>query len=98
MGAVLAAIAGLMTTLYYGVVTFNDGFLPGMKAFTAAVLGGIDSIPGAILGGLLIGITESLWSGFFSSDYKDIAAFTILILVLIFKPSGFLGQAETQKV
>ena len=78
MGAALAAVAGLMFMIYYGVVHFNDGFVPGVKAFTAAVLGGIGSLPGAVLGGLLIGLIETMWSAYFSIDYKDVATFSIL--------------------
>jgi branched-chain amino acid transport system permease protein len=98
MGASLAAVAGTMTVLYYGVIDFFIGFLAGIKAFTAAVLGGIGSIPGAMLGGLLIGLIEALWSGCFSVDYKDVAAFSILVLVLIFRPTGLLGRPEVEKV
>ncbi len=98
MGAALAAVAGLITTLYYGVIDFYVGFLAGMKAFTAAVLGGIGSLPGAMLGGLLIGLIESMWSAYFTIEYKDVAAFGILVLVLIFKPTGFLGKPEVEKV
>ena len=74
MGAALAAVAGTLYLTYYGVVNFSDGFTPGVKAFTAAVLGGIGSLPGAVLGGLLIGLIETFWSGYFSIDYKDVAA------------------------
>lgn len=98
MGAALAAVAGTMYLMYYGVVVFTDGFIPGVKAFTAAVLGGIGSLPGALLGGLLIGLIESLWSAYFSIDYKDVATFSILAIVLIFKPSGILGRPEVEKV
>ena len=98
IGASLAAVAGLMVTLYYGVVDFFIGFLAGIKAFTAAVLGGIGSIPGAMLGGLLIGLIEAFWSGYFTVEYKDVAVFSILILVLIFRPSGLLGKPEIEKV
>ncbi len=98
MGAALAAVAGTMYLMYYGVVTFTDGFIPGVKAFTAAVLGGIGSLPGAVLGGLLIGLIESLWSAYFSIAYKDVATFSILAIVLIFKPSGILGRPEVEKV
>ncbi len=98
MGAALAAVAGLMVTLYYGVIDFYIGFIAGMKAFTAAVLGGIGSIPGAMLGGLLIGLIEAFWSGYFSIGYKDVAAFSILVLVLIFRPTGLLGRPEVEKV
>jgi branched-chain amino acid transport system permease protein len=98
IGAALAAVAGVMVTLYYGVVDFFMGFLAGIKAFTAAVLGGIGSVPGAILGGLILGLVESLWSAYFSIEYKDVAAFSILILVLIFRPTGLLGRPEVEKV
>jgi branched-chain amino acid transport system permease protein len=97
-GAALAAVAGLMVTLYYGVIDFYIGFLAGIKAFTAAVLGGIGSIPGAMLGGLLIGHNEALFSGYFSVEYKDVAVFVMLVLVLIFLPSGLLGRPEVEKV
>jgi len=98
MGAALAAVAGLMVTLYYGVIDFYIGFLAGMKAFTAAVLGGIGSLPGAMLGGLLIGLIEAFWSGYFTIEYKDVAAFSILVVVLIFRPTGLLGRPEVEKV
>jgi branched-chain amino acid transport system permease protein len=98
MGAALAAVAGLMATLYYGVIDFFIGFLAGVKAFTAAVLGGIGSIPGAMLGGLTLGLVEAFWSGYFSIEYKDVAAFGILVLVLIFLPTGLLGKPEIEKV
>ncbi|MET0599414.1 MAG: branched-chain amino acid ABC transporter permease LivH [Mesorhizobium sp.] len=98
MGAALAAVAGTLFLMYYGVVVFSDGFVPGVKAFTAAVLGGIGSIPGAVLGGLLIGFIESMWSAYFSIDYKDVAAFSILAIVLIFLPSGLMGRPEVEKV
>jgi branched-chain amino acid transport system permease protein len=98
IGAALAAVAGMMVTLYYGVIDFFIGFLAGMKAFTAAVLGGIGSLPGAVLGGFLIGLIEAFWSGYFSSAYKDVAVFGVLILVLIFRPSGLLGRPEIEKV
>ncbi len=98
IGAALAAVAGVMVTMYYGVVDFYIGFLAGMKAFTAAVLGGIGSLPGAMLGGLLIGLIEALFSAYFSIEYKDVASFSILILVLMFMPSGLLGRPEIEKV
>jgi len=98
IGGALAAVAGLMFMVYYGVVNFADGFTPGVKAFTAAVLGGIGSLPGAVLGGLLIGLIETLWSAYFSIDYKDVAAFSILAVVLIFMPSGILGRPDVEKV
>jgi branched-chain amino acid transport system permease protein len=98
MGAALAAVAGTMYLMYYGVISFADGFIPGVKAFTAAVLGGIGSLPGAVLGGLLIGLIEALWSAYFTIDYKDVATFSILAIALIFKPSGILGRPEVEKV
>jgi branched-chain amino acid transport system permease protein len=98
IGAALAAVAGIMYLLYYGVIDFYIGFVAGVKAFTAAVLGGIGSLPGAMLGGLLIGLIETFWSAYFSVEYKDVAAFSILVLVLIFMPSGILGRPEVEKV
>ena len=98
MGAALAAVAGMMAALYYGVIDFFIGFLAGVKAFTAAVLGGIGSIPGAMLGGLVLGLIEAFWSGYFSIQYKDVAAFGILVVVLIFLPTGLLGRPEIEKV
>jgi branched-chain amino acid transport system permease protein len=98
IGAALAAVAGLMFLLYYGVVDFFIGFLAGIKAFTAAVLGGIGSLPGAMIGGILIGLIETMWSAYFSIEYKDVAAFAVLILVLIFLPTGILGRPEVEKV
>jgi branched-chain amino acid transport system permease protein len=98
MGAALAAVAGLMFDLYYGVADFFIGFLAGVKAFTAAVLGGIGSLPGAVLGGVLIGLIEAFWSAYCSIEYKDVAVFAVLVLVLIFRPSGLLGRPEIEKV
>jgi branched-chain amino acid transport system permease protein len=98
IGAALAAVAGVMVTMYYGVIDFYIGFVAGIKAFTAAVLGGIGSLPGAMLGGLLIGLIEAFWSAYFSIEYKDVAAFSILIVVLIFMPTGLLGRPEVEKV
>lgn len=98
MGAALAAVAGVMVVLYYGVVDFYIGFLAGMKAFTAAVLGGIGSLPGAMLGGILIGLIEAFWSAYISMEYKDVASFLILILVLLLRPSGLLGKPSVDKV
>lgn len=98
IGATLAAVAGFMVTLYYGVIDFYIGFLAGIKAFTAAVLGGIGSLPGAMLGGLLIGLIEAFWSGYFSIEYKDVATFSVLVLVLLFRPTGLLGRPEVEKI
>ncbi len=98
MGAALASVAGLIFLINYGVIDFYIGFVAGIKAFTAAVLGGIGSLPGAMLGGLLIGLIEAFWSGYFTVEYKDVAAFTILVLVLIFRPTGLLGKPDIEKV
>ncbi len=98
IGAALASVAGTMWLLRYGVIDFFSGFLVGVKAFTAAVLGGIGSLPGAVLGGLLIGLIETFWSAYFSIAYKDVATFGILVVVLIFMPTGLLGRAEVEKV
>ncbi len=98
MGAGLAAVAGMMVTVYWGNNDFYMGFIAGIKAFTAAVLGGIGSLPGAMLGGVLIGLIESLWSAYFYAEYKDVAAFAVLVLVLIFRPTGLLGRPEVEKV
>ena len=98
LGASLAAVAGVMVTVYYGVVDFYIGFVAGIKAFTAAVLGGVGSLPGAMLGGLIIGLIEAFWSTYLAAEYKDVATFSILILVLMFRPSGLLGRPEVEKV
>ncbi|MBU2534063.1 MAG: branched-chain amino acid ABC transporter permease LivH [Alphaproteobacteria bacterium] len=98
IGAALAAVAGMLFLLYYGVIDFYIGFIAGIKAFTAAVLGGIGSLPGAMLGGLIIGLIEVFWSAYFSVEYKDVAAFSLLAIVLIFLPSGLLGRPEIEKV
>jgi len=98
IAAALAAVAGTMYLMFYGVVNFSDGFVPGVKAFTAAVLGGIGSLPGAVVGGLLIGLIETMWSAYFSSDYKDVAAFSILAITMIFLPQGILGRPDVEKV
>jgi len=106
VGAALAAVAGLLIAAYYGIAHYNMGFLLGLKAFTAAVLGGIGNIPGAVLGGILLGVLESLGAGyvgdltggFLGSHYQDIFAFFILILVLVFRPSGLMGERTPDKV
>ncbi len=98
IGAALAAIAGVLLSLYYGVVNPYIGFMAGLKAFTAAVLGGIGSIPGAVLGGLVLGVTEAMTSGYFSTQYKDAVAFALLVLILLFRPTGILGRPEVEKV
>ena len=98
IGAALAAVAGVLLGLYYGVINPYIGFMAGLKAFTAAVLGGIGSIPGAMLGGLILGITEAFTAGYFSSEYKDVVAFSLLVLILLFMPTGILGKPEVEKV
>ncbi len=97
IGSFLAAAAGVMIGLYYGTINFTIGYLGGMKAFTAAVLGGIGSVPGAMAGGLLLGIIEALGAGYFSTEYKDVYAFFILIAVLIFRPAGLLGRKFNER-
>ncbi len=105
LGAALAAIAGVMVSAYYGLAHYHMGFLLGLKAFTAAVLGGIGNIAGAMLGGLLLGIIESLGAGyigdlsfgFLGSHYQDVFAFFVLILVLVFRPSGLLGERVAER-
>ncbi|MBI5756098.1 MAG: branched-chain amino acid ABC transporter permease [Nitrospirae bacterium] len=98
IGSVLAAAAGVMVAMYYGLVNFYMGYVAGIKAFTAAVLGGIGNIRGAVLGGFMLGILESLGAAYISSEYKDAFAFIILILILIFKPTGLLGERVPEKV
>jgi branched-chain amino acid transport system permease protein len=98
IAAALAAVAGTLYLMHYGVVSFSDGFVPGVKAFTAAVLGGIGSLPGAVVGGLLIGLIETFWSAYFSIDYKDVAAFSVLAITLIFLPQGLFGRPDVEKV
>jgi branched-chain amino acid transport system permease protein len=98
IGAALAAVAGFMVTLYYGVVDFFMGFLAGIKAFAAAVLGGIGSLPGAMIGGVLIGLIESFWGGYVNAEYKDVAVFATLMIVLIVRPNGLFGRPEIEKV
>ncbi|RTZ47737.1 branched-chain amino acid ABC transporter permease [Candidimonas sp. SYP-B2681] len=100
IGSALAAVAGVMVTTYYGVAQYTMGFLLGLKAFTAAVLGGIGNLGGAMLGGLLLGVIESLGAGYigdltngvFGSNYQDVFSFIVLIMVLVFRPSGLLGE------
>ncbi len=97
-GSALAAVGGVMVGSKMGQINFYIGFIAGIKAFTAAVLGGIGSIPGAVLGGLILGWTESFGTGYLTSDYEDVFAFSLLVLILIFKPSGLLGRNTTPKV
>ena len=98
LGAGMAGVAGVLVTMNYGSFDFYIGFVTGVKAFTSAVLGGIGSLPGAMLGGVILGLAESLFAGFVNSDYKDVFAFSLLVLVLIFKPSGLLGKPHVEKV
>ncbi|HEX7929236.1 MAG TPA: branched-chain amino acid ABC transporter permease LivH [bacterium] len=98
IGAAMAAVAGVLITLNFGSFNFFIGFVAGIKAFTAAVLGGIGSLPGAMLGGLILGLAESLFAGYFLTDYKDVFAFALLVAVLIFRPSGLLGRPEVEKI
>ncbi len=98
IGSVLAAVAGFMVAMYYGLINFYMGYVAGIKAFTAAVLGGIGNIQGAVLGGFMLGIMESLGAAYVSSEYKDAFAFIILILILTFKPTGLLGESVPEKV
>jgi branched-chain amino acid transport system permease protein len=98
IGGMLAAAAGVMAGGYYSSIDFNMGFLVGLKAFTAAVLGGIGNIPGAMVGGYLLGILETLAAGYISAEWKDVVAFGILILVLVFRPTGLLGERVVEKV
>lgn len=100
IGSSLAAVAGVMFLLYYGDLSYYDGFKAGIKAFTAAVLGGIGSLPGAVLGGLLIGLIEAFWSGYAPDGvaYKDVAVYATLAIVLLFRPTGLLGRNQIEKV
>jgi branched-chain amino acid transport system permease protein len=97
IGSGLAAVAGLMVAMYYGLVNYSIGYMAGIKAFTAAVLGGIGSIPGAMVGGFLLGLIESLGASYLSSEYKDAYAFIVLILILLVKPTGLFGRSEGDK-
>ncbi|HDH12567.1 MAG TPA: branched-chain amino acid ABC transporter permease LivH [Nitrospirae bacterium] len=98
IGSALAAVGGILIASHIGQINFYIGFIVGIKAFTAAVLGGIGSIPGAVLGGFILGWTESFATGYISSDYEDVFAFALLVLILILRPAGILGKSATQKV
>ena len=98
IGAVMASLAGFLVTLHYGSFDFHIGFIIGIKSFTAAVLGGIGSLYGAMLGGIILGMAESFFAGFINTDYKDVFAFCVLVVVMVFKPTGFLGKPEIEKV
>ena len=98
IGAAMAAVAGVLLGQFYGVINPYIGFMAGMKAFTAAVLGGIGSIPGAMIGGLILGVAEALTSAYLSTEYKDVVSFALLIVVLLVMPTGILGRPEVEKV
>lgn len=98
IGGGLGGIAGVLNGIYYGSIKYNMGFLPGIKAFTAAVLGGIGNIKGAMAGGFILGILEAFAAGYISSEYKDVIAFVVLIIVLILKPSGLFGEQVAEKI
>lgn len=98
IGAAMAAVAGVLLGQFYGSINPFIGFMAGMKAFTAAVLGGIGSIPGAMIGGLVLGIAEALTSAYLSTEYKDVVSFALLIVVLLVMPTGILGRPEVEKV
>ncbi|MCE5273571.1 MAG: branched-chain amino acid ABC transporter permease LivH [Syntrophaceae bacterium] len=98
IGSALAAVGGVLISSHIGQINFYIGFIAGIKAFTAAVLGGIGSIPGAVIGGLVLGWTESFATGYVSSDYEDVFAFGLLVFILIFRPAGILGKTTSEKV
>jgi len=98
IGSALAAIAGGLACVYYGNVKYDMGYTIGIKAFTAAVIGGIGSIPGAMLGGLLLGLLEAVGTWFLGSQWKDVFAFGLLILILILRPNGLLGKSEIERM
>jgi len=98
IGSAMAAVGGVLISSHVGQINFYIGFIAGIKAFVAAVLGGIGSIPGAVLGSFVLGLTESFGTGYISSDYEDVFAFIILVLILIFRPSGLLGKSQKEKI
>ena len=98
IGSTLASFAGVLTGLYYSQINFLMGFLIGLKAFTAAVLGGVGNIPGAVVGGFVLGILESLAAGYYSSRWKDVVAFAVLIIVLVVRPRGLLGERVVERM
>ncbi|RNT29942.1 ABC transporter permease subunit [Klebsiella aerogenes] len=98
IGAAMAGLAGVLVTMNYGTFDFYIGFIIGIKAFTAAVLGGIGSLPGAMLGGLLLGVAEAQFAGLVNSDYKDVFSIALLVAILIFRPQGLLGRPVVAKV
>jgi len=98
IGAALAAVSGIMVSSYYGLINYSIGYIAGIKAFTAAVLGGIGNIPGAMIGGIILGLIETMGAAYISSEYKDAFAFIVLIGILLIKPAGILGKASEEKV
>jgi branched-chain amino acid transport system permease protein len=97
IGSALAAVAGVLVGMYYGSVNFRMGYVPGLKAFSAAVLGGVGNIPGAMIGGFIIGLIEAFGAGYIGGEWKDLIAFAILILVIVFKPTGLLGERVAER-
>ena len=97
VGSVFAALGGMLFGLLYGTINFHDGYLMGLKAFTAAVLGGIGNIPGAMVGGLILGLLEGLGAGYLSAQWKNVFAFIVLVILLLFKPTGLLGERVAER-
>lgn len=97
LGSGLAAVGGVLFGMHYGTINFHDGYMVGIKAFTAAVLGGIGNIPGAMVGGLVLGLLEGLGAGYLSSQWKNVFAFVILVMLLLFKPTGLLGERVAER-
>ena len=98
IGSALAAVGGTLFAMNYGSLNYHDGYLAGLKAFTAAVFGGIGSIPGAMIGGILLGVFEGFGAGYISSEWKDVFAFALLVALLLFRPSGIMGENIPDKV
>jgi len=98
VGSATAALGGVLIASHTGQINYYIGFIAGIKAFVAAVLGGIGSMPGAVLGSMVLGMSESFFTGYISSDYEDVFAFLFLVFTLIFRPSGILGRSDTDKV
>jgi branched-chain amino acid transport system permease protein len=97
LGSAMAAVGGMLFGLYYNTVNFHDGYLTGLKAFTAAVLGGIGNVPGAMVGGLVLGILEALGAGYLSAQWKNVFAFVVLVALLLFRPTGLLGERVSER-
>jgi branched-chain amino acid transport system permease protein len=98
LGSSMGAVAGIMVAIYYNTLYPTMGYVAGVKAFAAAVLGGIGSVPGAMIGGIVLGIAEALGAGYISSLYRDGIAYAVMIAVIIFRPSGILGKSTVEKV